>query len=178
MQSKLISKYQNNNPEKFNKEFISGVREESILPYIRDIFKSLEILDNFEVLSVTLETDEAGLGPIRHEKKMYKSILPTRLEKIHYKIRVTPTEGIRERKILEDGVSSTHQSIQNSDSFIIERDLYVNKLVDDYFYLNEGSRYFLVHQLVDACTYGNRNSLSLKSLTMPISVLSGISIQY
>ena len=58
----------------------------------------------------------------------------------------------------------------NKESFIREGDIYINKLIDDCFYINEGIRYFLIYQIVDNSTYGVQNAVSLKSLLMPITV--------
>lgn len=56
------------------------------------------------------------------------------------------------------------------ESFIHEGDLFINKLVDDCFYINEGVRYFLIYQIVDNATYGTGEGVSLKSLLMPITM--------
>jgi len=139
------------------------------LEYVKDIFKALEILDEIEVEDVTLERDEASFGPIKSQHHYYKSILPSRLDKIHYRIRITPSEDIKPAAI-NLGKQNAKSKKATSESFIKEGDIYINKLIDNCFYINEGVRYFLIYQIVDNSTYGTENAVSLKSLLMPITV--------
>lgn len=148
----LIKKYSDSNPEKFNSEFIWSRDKGDILSYVTDIFKSLEVIPEIKVESVTLDNDEASFGPIKNQHKYYKSILESRLSKIHYKIKITPSDD------------------ENSQPYNIEGDLFINKLIDNCFYINEGVRYYLIYQIVDNATYGTSDMISLKSLLMPITV--------
>ena len=162
----LIKKFSDANPERFNKDFITSRKDQDVLEYARDIFKGLEILDEFEVLDVSYSNDESSFGPIKNQHKYYKSILPSRLDKIHYKIKITPSDTVVNRSPLFKKNGS-----QQEGSFIKEGDIYVNKLVDNIFYINEGVRYFLIYQIVDNATYGVRGSVVLKSLFMPITAM-------
>lgn len=147
---KSLKKYSDENPERFNRAFLESRKRQDILSAVREIFDSFEIISEVKVESVTLETDEASFGPIKLAREYYKSVLPSRTEKIHYKLRISPTDG--------------------EESFIKEGDLFIPKLVDDYFYINEGVRYFLIHQIVDNATYANKDSVSLKLLAMPMTI--------
>jgi len=175
-----LKAYSDQNPEKFNKDFILSRKDDEILEYVTDIFKALEILNEIEILEITLHTDESEFGPIRSQRSYYKPILPSRLNKIHYKIKVTPSEKVQNVPILVDNEEIedfAEQKIKmlgdEENSFIIERDLYINKIIDNSFYINEGIRYFLIYQIVDNSTYGTKNAVSLKSLLMPITVKRG-----
>ena len=153
----LLSKFSGENPEKFNKDFILSRNDQEVLEYVRDIFKSLEILNEIEILEVTLETDESTFGPIRSHHQYFKSIMPSRLNKIHYKLKITPSENVPMQQILTDEYEDTVEAeddgttkIEKSSNFtIIEKDLFINKLIDKSFYINEGIRYFLIYQIVD-----------------------------
>ena len=164
-----LKKYSDHNPERFNKKFIMSRGEHNVLEYTKDIFKALEILDEITVEEVTLNRDESSFGPVKMQHKYYKSILPSRLDKIHYKIRITPSENVVMEQI-ELGVTNQKPKSVTTESFIKEGDIYINKLIDDCFYINEGIRYFLIYQIVDNATYGTENAVSLKSLLMPITV--------
>ena len=164
-----LKKYSDQNPERFNKDFILSRKDHNILDYVKDIFKALEILDEIKVEEVTLEQDESSFGPIKSQHKYFKSILPSRLDKIHYKIRITPSENV-EAEIIELGGKNKKSKEISSESFIKEGDIFINKLIDDCFYINEGVRYFLIYQIVDNSTYGTGDSVSLKSLLMPITL--------
>jgi len=177
---KSLKRYSEQNKERFNEDFILSRNDQDILEYVKDIFKALEIIEEIEILDVKLETDESMFSPIRNKHQYFKSILPSRLNKIHYKVRLTPSEDVKNKPILADEMVSEGDAEETEDgkvyqespnSFIIEKDLFINKLVDDYFYINEGIRYFLIYQIVDNSTYGTQDAVSLKSLLMPITVM-------
>ena len=153
---KYLRAYSEANPEKFNRDFILSRNDADILEYVKDIFKALEILGEIEILDITLETDESTFGPIKNQHQYYKAIMPSRLNKIHYKVRITPSEGLKNTTILKDKetdeeeisdyeTDTTPQVADNS--FIIERDLFLNKVIENSFYINEGIRYFLIYQI-------------------------------
>lgn len=173
---RFLKRYSDQNQERFNREFILSRNDSDILEYVHDIFKALEILNEIEVLEVKLETDESSFGPIRNQHQYYKPIMPSRLNRIHYKVKITPSENVPDQPILMDGDDSDDYQggevvkTENDNSFIVERDLFINKVIDNSFYINEGIRYFLIYQIVDNSTYGTKDSVSLKSLLMPITV--------
>lgn len=164
-----LKRYSDHNPEKFNKEFILSRKNHDILEYVKDIFKALEILDEVTVEEVSINRDEASFGPVKMQHKYYKSILPSRLDKIHYRVRITPSENIVMEQI-ELGKSNEKEKPITAESFVKEGDIYINKLIDNCFYINEGVRYFLIYQIVDNATYGTEDAVSLKSLLMPITL--------
>lgn len=164
-----LKKYSDQNPERFNKKFILSRENQDVLEYAKDIFKALEILDEIKVEEVYLDRDEASFGPIKAQHKYFKSILPSRLDRIHYKVRITPSENV-EADIIELGKNKNKSKSHTAESFIKEGDIYINKLIDDCFYINEGVRYFLIYQIVDNSTYGTGDAVSLKSLLMPITL--------
>ena len=161
----LLKKFSDANPERFNRDFIMSRNDQDVLEYAQDIFKGLEILDEIKVESVTLDTDESAFGPIKNQHKYYKSILPSRVNKIHYRVKITPSDNVVNRSPL----FNKKNAVPESGSFIKEGDIFVNKLIDNVFYINEGVRYFLIYQIVDNATYGVRESVVLKSLFMPIT---------
>lgn len=164
-----LKKYSDQNPERFNKEFILSRDKTDVLEYIKDIFKALEILDEIKVEEVSLCKDESSFGPIKSQHHYYKSILPSRLDKIHYRVRITPSENVEIEEI-NLGKQNTKEKKITNESFIKEGDIFINKLIDDCFYINEGVRYFLIYQIVDNSTYGTGDAVSLKSLLMPITL--------
>ena len=166
---KFLKRYSDENPERFNKKFIMSRDKQDILEHVKDIFKALEVLDEITVEEVRLEKDEASFGPIKSQHSYYKSILPSRLDRIYYRVRITPSEEI-DLEPIELGKFPKKKVKNTSESFIKEGEIYINKLVDNCFYLNEGVRYFLIYQIVDNSTYGTEDCVSLKSLLMPITL--------
>jgi len=174
----FLKGYSKENPERFNRDFIMSRNDKDILEYIRDIFKALEILGEIEVLEVKLETDESNFLPAINSAQYYKPNLQSRLNKIHYKLKITPTEEKIIKPILVDENEdidmtkfNAKEESKSDTSFIIEKDLFINKLLDNSFYMNEGIRYFLIYQIVDNSTYGTKDAVSLKSLLMPITIM-------
>lgn len=166
---KLLKKFSDANPERFNKKFILSRQDQDILSVVQDIFKALEILDEIKVEEVTINHDESTFGPIKAQHHYYKSILPSRLDKIHYRVRITPNEDVDTQPI-ELGKEPSENKPVSAESFTLEGDIFINKMVDDCFYINEGVRYFLIYQIVDNATYGIGDAVSLKSLLMPITL--------
>lgn len=85
-------------------------------------------------------------------------------------MRITPSEEVKMEPIDLSGKIKEHDNQPTEESFIKEGDIYINKLIDNCFYINEGVRYFLIYQIVDNATYGTNDAVSLKSLLMPITV--------
>jgi len=174
---KFLKGFSDENPEKFNKEFIMSRSDADIVSYVKDIFKATEILDEIKVLDVQIERDESNFLPAINDHQYYKPILQSRLNKIKYKLQITPSEDSKLEPILVDEFETfkledfKKEPSAESSSFIIEREIYINKLIDKSFYINEGIRYFLIYQIVDNTTYGTRDAVSLKSLLMPITIM-------
>ena len=149
MKKSMLHAYMDQLPEKFNEEFIMSRDDHEILEKIRDIFEDLLVLPEIHINreDITLETDESAFGPIKQQGRYYKPVAASRLNRIHYKVTI-------------DGLDHP-----------IERDLYINKMLDKSFYINEGIRYFLVWQIVDSSSYGFGNGTSFKAMTMPVTML-------
>lgn len=137
--------------ELFNEKFLLSRQDQDILKHARDIIKSsLELLPEIHVNEeeITLETDESMFGPIMQQDRYYKSVLPSRLNKLHFVVHV-------------DGLPKP-----------IEQDLFINKMIDNCFYINEGCRYYLIWQIVDAAVYGFGRGCSFRTMFMPVTLLS------
>lgn len=147
MIKKMLSDFSKQNPERFNSDFILSKNDDDILSEIKNIFKSLEIIDEIHVEDVEINGNEEEFGPIKQQGKYYKSPLESRLTKIHYKVRI-------------DGRDEP-----------IEKDMFLPKMLDHCFYYNEGVRFFPIWQVVDNLSYATNNGVSLKSLMMPITMI-------
>ena len=123
--SKLLKEYSDNNPERFNKEFILSKNDDDLLDEITNVFKSLEVIKQIHVDSVTIDRNEEMFGPIKQNNKYYKRPNVTRLLKVHYKISIVGLEKSE------------------------KKDIYMLKLLDNSFYYSDGVRYFPIWQIVD-----------------------------
>jgi hypothetical protein len=143
----MLADYQDSNKERFNKSFIMSKNDRDLLPEVTNIFKSLEIIKEIHVQSVTLDKDEENFGPIKMNGKYYKMPSDSRMEKIHYVINI-------------DGRAKP-----------LEKDLFMLKLLDNDFYVNDDVRYFPVWQVIDNLSYTTNNGVSIKSMLMPITLI-------
>src|SRR5574344_1365885 len=143
----MLMEFSNQNPERFNSDFILSKNDDDILSEIKNIFKSLEIIDEIHVEDVSIDNNEEDFGPIKQQGNYYKSPLESRLIKIHYKVRI-------------DGRPDP-----------IEKDMFLPKMLDHCFYYNEGVRFFPIWQVVDNLSYATNNGVSLKSLMMQITMI-------
>lgn len=152
----FLARYMDELPEKFNDDFILSRDDNEILEKVRDIFMDLEIIPQIHINreEIQLQTDESEFGPIKQQGRYYKPVAPSRLNRIHYKVTI-------------DGIDHP-----------IERDLYINKMLDKSFYINEGIRYYLIWQIVDASSYGFGTGISFSAMTMPITMVANNRIDY
>lgn len=147
MYKKLLKKFSDANPERFNKDFILSRTDETALPEITDIFKSLEVIDGLKIENITMNTKEETFGPILENDGCYKSPLDSRLTKIHYKV-----------------------SFNEKD--LVEKDMYLPKMLNNCFYINEGVRFYPIWQVVDNFSYPTANGVSAKSILMPVTIIA------
>lgn len=151
---KYISDYTLTNKEKFNYQLLKSKSDNRILEEVTTIFKSLEQIPAIHVEDIRLDTHEEEFGPIRDGKNYYKPLHGTRLQRIHFRIRV-------------DGLENN-----------IEKDLYLLKLIDNNYYINDGTRYFPIWQIVpDLCIHSN-NAVMFKPLAMPVSCVNTVTRDY
>lgn len=147
MYKKVLKQFSDENPERFNKEFIYSKNDDNVLTEMTNIFKSLEIIDNIKIESVTYNAHEEEFGPIKQQGHYYKSLLESRLAKITYRVKIEGREGV------------------------IEKDMFLPKMLHNTFYVNEGVRFYPIWQVVDNLSYATNNGVSLKSLMMPITMI-------
>ena len=151
---KYLNNYSKTNNEKLNYSLLKSKNDNHILDEIKTIFKSLEQIPAIHVEDIRLDTHEEEFGPIKDGKNYYKPVHGTRLQRIHYRIRI-------------DGLENT-----------VESDLYLLKLLDNNYYINDGTRYFPIWQIVpDLCIHSN-NGIMFKPLAMPVSCVNTITRDY
>lgn len=139
--------YAEENPEKFNEDFIYLKKKENVLDYINPICKSLEILPQYTFLGSDIQNIDTVYKFTKEEKEIDIEQSELILINIHFRLK----KDDREEEITKS--------------------LYFPKLIEDgmYFIIN-GNRYDLIYQLLDSGTYRTNKSLTLKTLLMPISL--------
>ena len=183
----LLKKYSESNPERFNDAFIASKSTDDFLEPITDILKSLEIIDEIEILDVHFEGDESQIGPMKNYDELsdgtispeerpqgeyrrgFKPIHRGRLNKIVFTARITPQIEVEPEPILVDD-RPRKTVIPNNETYTVTKELFLNKLVDKYFFINDDIKYFLIYQLTDKGFYRVNDAVCLKSLLMPITL--------
>jgi hypothetical protein len=145
------------NEEKFNDDFIFMKRNDDVLEYIQDICSALEVIDGIRFLGAKLETDESKFKTRTKKNKdkteeKWMTIEDSRLNLIKLKFEIS------------DGVEKE----------IIDKEVFYPKVIEDFFFELNGSRYFPILQIIDSSTYHTPSSLTLKTLLMPIIIRNSV----
>ena len=147
MNPSLYSLYQKTNPEPFNEELIYARHKEKddLHGYFVDLFKTLT-LPGIEYISSRTVVDETEYE--KYIKKNTKSIEESRLDLIEANFRLTHEDEVKD----------------------VTLRLFFPKLVDDFFFYLNGTRYYAIYQIADKNWYNIRNGIFLKTLLMPLGV--------
>lgn len=146
MYTEIFRKQYGETSEKFNDKIIYSKNNEDIILLMSEVCKSLEILKEIKFIKCTL-------NPMN---KIYKN-------------------GNKENKIdIEESRLSKLQiefQIKTEDEKVdIVKELYFPQLIDNSYFLINGTRFFPVFQLVDSETYRTKDSITLKTLLMPLII--------
>jgi len=155
-----IALYPNAHEKDFNNEFLLGTNDKAISDYIISVMRDFEAIENIEILSYDIITDQDEVDinnhtiNINYKKKdldsievpKYKYITESRYGEIIFKIKVSTNlnEKIITKRIL---MPMEHEGV----------------------YLNNNKKMKAIWQMVDASTYSQRGKLTLKA-RMPIIV--------
>jgi len=147
MLMELYNNYQKDNSEKFNLDFIFQRNKlEDFKSIMDDICKALEIMDGVTYLGSELITDESKF------KDSSVSISDSRLMLLISKFKLNGIDAVENKPVEK----------------IISLPIYFPKLIDNFYYILNGNKYFAIYQMIDKGTYVTNNFLSLKTLLMPI----------
>ena len=143
----FIKSYEDSNEEKFNEEFIFMKNNDNVLNYINDIAKALEVIDGITFLGGYINNDESAF-----KSKEWLPVKESRLSAIVLKFKI---EGLYNKQ---------------PKSEIIEKVLFFPKLINNFYFLLNGNKYFPIYQIIDSATYHTSKNLTLKTLLMPIII--------
>jgi len=151
----MINEYYKNvqdcNTEDFNEDLIFIKARDDLKKYIDNICKSIEIIDGIEYIGSRIESDESTIKNRSFNGVEWMSLTDSRLLQIFIKF-----------KILKDDGSYTE----------IEKMLFYPKLVDNYYFLLNGNKYFPILQMVDEFSYNmGTTDVIIKSTLMPLRVM-------
>lgn len=146
----MISNYRaflgERNPEKFNKQLLETKSNDDLINHIDAICKALTVIPNIEYLGANVTSN----------RRIYKN---TKTEK-----------GIDMKDSILDVIKMKFKLTKGDEQEEIEKELFFPRLIDGQYFIINGNKYFPVFQMVDAGTYRNKDSLTLKTLLMPIKI--------
>jgi hypothetical protein len=151
---KFLSHYEN--PEKFNEEFIYMKQNDDVLSYIKDIATALEVVDGIKFVDAKMNSDESTFKTRVKEGTKWISIEESRLNLITLKFKIFGKDKGKDREE------------------VIEKEILFPKLINDFYIILNGSKYYPIYQIIDASTYRTPKSLTLKTLLMPIVLKTSI----
>lgn len=133
-------------PNHFNEEIINGLRsEDDMVDYLVDVCKALEAIQYVKFDGYEVIRDEN-----QFKDKDWMPINDSRLSLVNLKFTIR-YKGEVER---------------------VSMPIFIPKLINNYYYVLNGNKYYAIYQNVDASTYNTKDSIIQKSLLMPIIVKS------
>jgi len=159
--SKFISQYENPNRKRINEELIYGMRNEPLVDYILDAFKSLEVINNIKMLDYDyiehesqFDTDVVNEKYLKSKKSKGKNI------KKHINIDVTRYNMLRVNFKLTLNNEVQYKQVE----------LLLLKQYKKYYLMMSGNKFYPIYQIVDSSTYNNKDYVTLKTMYMPIII--------
>lgn len=166
--------------KKYLKYYVSGLEEDLNIPlmnkeadlplveYVKDAWKSLEIVKNIKILKFEYDDTESGIDINKHifkrEKKKkkkdrfnFKFINDDRYGCLTVYIQIT---------IEEEDPKTGEKTVRQK---LLKKQMLIPLQDDDGYYYIKGKKYYIIYQLCDKSTYTSSSSVTLKSL-MPIAV--------
>jgi len=158
----LLNYYQEQNPEKFNDEFIYKKNKQDIVKIVSGICDALEIINGVTFKTVEYITNESDPRFVKYREK---DVNISRYNLLILKFRIEGYSNKEKKTMIED----------------IDLPILFPKLINEFFFIHNGNRYYPIWQIADRDTYNvgirEKRSLVLKTLLLPI-VLRFESIEY
>lgn len=165
---KYINDYVSEFEEALNVQLMNKEADRPLVDYVKDAWKSLEIVKNIKILKFEYSDVESEIDInkfiFKREKKRkkkdrydYKFVNDDRYGCLTVYIQIT----------VEEIDPKTKENIVRQK--MIKKKMLIPLQDDQGYYWIKGKKYFLIYQLVDKSTYTSSSSVTLKSL-MPIAV--------
>lgn len=156
--AKFVAQYENPNEKRINEDLIYGMRNEPLVDYILDAFKSLEVINNIKMLDhefieyeSQFDTDVVNEKYLKSKKNKGKNI------KKHINIDVTRYNMLRVNFKLTLNDEVQYKQVE----------LLLLKQYKKYYLMMGGNKFYPIYQLVDSSTYNNKDYVTLKTMYMP-----------
>ena len=138
------------NPERFNEDLLNTKKNDDLMLYVDCICQALTVIPGIEYLGSKYIVN----------KKLY-----------------TKTDAVKEIDIAPsylDTINIKFKLLAEGEEEIISKDILFPRLMNGQYFIINGNRFVPIFQVVDAGTYRNKNSLTLKTLLMPIKIVNSV----
>lgn len=153
----FVSQYKNPNEKKLNMDVIKNYRETSLLEYIVDICKNIEVTGYIKFDGYEYITDESKFDLTIVNKKHQKRRKGKKYSDKNMDISV----GRYDKLILKFIIDFNGETRKVSNWILLP------KRHKNCYYMINGNKFYPIYQLVDSSTYNSRDKITLKTLLMP-----------
>ena len=165
---KYIKNYRPPFEDRLNKSLMNKEGDEPLVEFVKDTFKSLEVLKNIKILGFEYNKRESTIDINkyifkRNKKKKKKDRHPIKYVADTRNNLLTAIVHI----LVEEEDPKTKEKILREKT--VKKDILIPFQDEDGYYYIKGRKYYIIYQLVDKSTYNSTATVTLKSL-MPIAV--------
>lgn len=165
---KYLSQYVSDFDKELNTQLMNKEADLPLVEYVKDAWKSLEIVKNIKILKFEYTEKESEIDINRfifkREKKKKKK------DRVDYKFVNDDRYGCLttyiEITLLEEDPKTKEKKVRRK---LIKKPMLIPLQDEDGMYFIKGKKYYIIYQLVDKSTYTSSSSVVLKSL-MPVAV--------
>ena len=163
---KSIKDYVSEYEEQLNLPLINKSIDNSLVEYIIDAWKSLEVVDNIRCVSFEYSEKESDIDinkfifkreKSKKKKYDYKFINDDRCGKLTVKLEIS---------ILEEDHKTKEKKVH---VYPLKKEMLIPLQNEDWYFYIRGKKYYMIYQLLEKSTYTGASTLTLKSL-MPVVV--------
>ncbi len=153
----FIAQYKNPNEDRLNMDIIKNHREVSLIDYIIDICKNIEVTGYIKFDGYEYLTDESKFDLTLVNKKYQKRRKGKKYSDNNMDISISRFDKL----ILHFTIN------YNGEQRKVSRWILLPKQYKNCYYLINGNKFYPIYQLVDSSTYSGRDKITLKTLLMP-----------
>lgn len=144
---KFLREYQDNNPEKFNREILEAKKNDDVVLLIQDWCKSLEVINGITFISAKIINSNAVYNFKENIKEL--PMEESRLIEIEFQMKLE--QGDKEE--------------------IITKKLFFPELLNNFNFLINDIQYYPIYQMVDAECYRTKNYIVMKTALQPVIMM-------
>lgn len=167
---KSLKKYVDKYEDELNMPLITKSIDDPLVDYIKDAWKSLEVVENIRIVEFSYSEKESDIDinqfifkreKSKKKKYDYKFINDDRCGKLKIKLEIS---------ILEEDHKTKEKKYH---IYPITKEMLIPLQDEDGYFYIRGKRYYMIYQLLEKSTYTGATTLTLKSL-MPVVVKRNI----